>query len=170
MHDIAKQVGAVFRTDIHNLDQIPLEDIEDVPHVWEGRTTEDESIRVSVWLGVLSLHIQQSGGEREIARVNLGRLAEINTRAERNISRLKAVDVQPATADPLGRKPLLVGGRKQPGAAVLRIAQDHAGSLRRDLADIEGSQALDGGGSLSSRSNSGAASQQWLAVPAGSGP
>lgn len=89
MHDIAKQVGAVFRTDIHKLDQIPLEDIEDVPHVWEGRTTEDESIRVSVWLGVLSLHIQQSDGEREIARVNLGRLAEINTRAERNISRLK---------------------------------------------------------------------------------
>ncbi|MFA7346031.1 MAG: hypothetical protein WC003_17165 [Terrimicrobiaceae bacterium] len=89
MHDIAKQVVAVFRADIHNLDQIPSEDIEDVPHVWEGKTTGDESIRVSVCLGVLSLHIQRSDGEKEIARVNLGRLAEINTRAERNINRLR---------------------------------------------------------------------------------
>ena len=67
MHATLKRVGTVFRTDIQNL----------------------ERVRVSVWLGVLSLHIEESGGE--IVRINFGRLAEIRERAERNMSRARRV-------------------------------------------------------------------------------
>ena len=56
MHATLKRVGTVFLTDIQNL----------------------ERVRVSVWLGVLSLHIEESGGE--IVRINFGRLAEIRRR------------------------------------------------------------------------------------------
>jgi len=89
MHDTIKRVGAASRTDIQYLERVLSEELEDVPLVWEGKNAGNERIRVSVWLGVLSLHIRESGGESEIARINLGRLFEIQERVDRNINRAR---------------------------------------------------------------------------------
>jgi len=83
MHATLKRVGTVFLTDIQNL----------------------ERVRVSVWLGVLSLHIEESGGE--IVRINFGRLAEIRERAERKPGQTRPP--KPAASDANGREPLRAG-------------------------------------------------------------
>lgn len=86
MHDTMKVSAAdgisMLAGGLLEMEPINVEE-PDGPTAWRAKLGGEQSLRVCARLGTLSVHLEQRGGEREIARVNLGRLAQVRFLARR---------------------------------------------------------------------------------------